>query len=145
MLFMRYRKGICVVVKYENKFLIFHRNKNWKGWELLKGGRKKGETESQALKREIKEETHNKDWKLIKKFNICIEYPWPKEFIKDHMKFHGACNKLYLIRFNNQKIKIDKREHSSYRWVTKKQALKLLTYHNLKRALRMADKYDKKK
>ena len=137
---MHYRKGIGAVVFKKNptRFLIFHRTKNWSGWELLKGGLKPDENELKALRRETKEETGLKTFKIIGKIGYKVKYKWPKNFVKDHHKFIGAENNYYLIEVFSEKIKIDKREHNKYRWVTKTQALKLLTYEDNKRALRKA-------
>ena len=137
---MRYRPGIGAVIYRKTskgpRFLIFHRIKNWEGWELLKGGIQDGETKLKALKREIKEETGLKKYEIIKKTGKIIKYKWPKQFAKDHHIYFGAEHSFYLIKAKESKIKIDKREHDSYKWVTAEEALKLLTYNNHKRILK---------
>jgi len=137
---MKYRKGIGAVIyrktKEDSVFLILHRKKNWEGWELLKGGIIDGEDELTSLKREIKEETGLKKYKIIKKTGKAIKYKWPKQFAKDHRIYFGAEHVFYLIETSISKIKIDKREHDDYKWVTGEEALKLLTYNNHKRILK---------
>ena len=136
---MRYRPGIGAVVyritDQGPRFLIFHRIKNWEGWEMLKGGIADGETEMESLEREIKEETGLKDYQIIKKTGKVIKYEWPKEFVKDQHIYFGAEHTFYLVKANDDKINIDTREHDDYKWVTKEEALKLLTYNNHKRVL----------
>ena len=54
------RKGVSAVVFRARgkvpEFLILHRIKRWKGWELLKGGRRSRENPLDTLKRELMEE-----------------------------------------------------------------------------------------
>ncbi|MDD5416443.1 MAG: NUDIX hydrolase [Candidatus Aenigmarchaeota archaeon] len=136
---IKYRKGAGAVIfrktQKELKFLIFHRVKNWHGWELLKGGLLEGESFSKGLKREIKEETNLKKYKIYPKC-FSIKYKWPKTYVKDHHKFHGAWHRFVLVEANSEKIKIDSYEHDKCKWVSKAEALKLLTHDNHKRVLR---------
>src|SRR3972149_1220080 len=80
--------------KHENgekySFLVFHRKKNWRGWEILKGGLMGDESEIQALKREIREETGAKKYKIVAKTRHTITYRWSKFYRKDHHIYHGA-------------------------------------------------------
>jgi len=133
---MRYRSGICAIIflRKEQKFLIFHRIKNWSGWEFLKGGIRAGETEEECLKRELEEETGSKKYKIIVRMPYEIKYSWTKEYVKDHHKWIGTSNRLYLIEFFDRRIKIDKEEHDGFRWV--KNPEKYLTYDNLKVAFK---------
>lgn len=137
---MKYRKGIAAIIfrntKNGIKFLIFHRTKNWDGWEFLKGGIQDGEDSLKSLKREIKEETGLKNYKIIENTGKIIKYEWPKHFAKDHHIYIGAKHEFFLVKTNTAKIKIDKREHDNYKWVDKEEALKLLTYNNHKEVLK---------
>jgi 8-oxo-dGTP pyrophosphatase MutT (NUDIX family) len=119
-----------------HKFLIFHRTKNWRGWEFLKGGLKDKETEMQALKREIREETGAKKYKIIAKTRHTVKYRWLKQYAKDHHLYHGAKGRLYIVKLFNKKVKIDRKEHDKFTWADRKETLKLLTYINLKNALK---------
>jgi 8-oxo-dGTP pyrophosphatase MutT (NUDIX family) len=135
----KFRKGVFAVVFIKNKkpeFLIFHRIKNWRGWEFLKGGIKENENEAECLKREIAEETGAKKYKIFARTRYMIRYRWPREYMKDNRKFHGAEGRLYVVQLYNKKIKIDRTEHDKYKWVDEKKALKYLTYLNLRNALK---------
>jgi 8-oxo-dGTP pyrophosphatase MutT (NUDIX family) len=135
---MKFRKYIFAVVFVKDKktkFLVFHRIKNWKGWELLKGGLKDDENEAQCLKREIVEEIGAKKYKIFK-IKYRIKYKWPRSYIKDHHKFRGADGKLYMIQLFSKKVKIDKSEHDKFKWVDKKDILKYLTYLNQRNAVK---------
>ena len=135
----KYRKYIFIVAFLRRKkpqFLILHRIKNWKGWELPKGGLKEGESESKCLKREIKEETGTKRYKIITKTKHFIKYRFSKGFLKDNHIFYGAKGYVYLVELFSKKIKIDRGEHDRFLWVNKEEALELLTHKNHKIALK---------
>jgi 8-oxo-dGTP pyrophosphatase MutT (NUDIX family) len=132
---MTYRKGVCAIVYKGNKFLIFHRIQNWTGWEFLKGGIK-NESEINCLKRELKEETGNTKYKITEA-PYRYKYKWKKSYIKDNKRFTGADVRVFLVKFiGNKKVKVDKTEHDNFKWVTKQEVFKYLTYNNQKRAFR---------
>ena len=57
---MEEKKGVSAVIYDDNGalyFLIFHRVKDWEGWEFPKGGINDGEAPEEAIIREIQEET----------------------------------------------------------------------------------------
>lgn len=135
----KYRKYVFAIIFLKNaegKFLVFHRKKNWKGWEFLKGGLIEKEDEVQTLKREIREETGNKKFRIIAKTRYFIKYKWKKNFRKDHHLFHGAEGRVFVVRLFGKKVKIDRTEHDSFRWLDSKQTLKYLTHVNLKHAFK---------
>ena len=137
---MKYRKGIGAIIFRETsegtRFLIFHRTKNWQGWELLKGGIQEGESSLNSLKREIMEETGIKDYKIIKSTIKTIKYDWPEFFAKDHKLYTGAEHEFFLVKTDQKDVIIDKNEHDNFKWVDQEEALKLLTYNNHKEVLR---------
>ena len=106
----------------------------WCGWEWLKGGCKKGETEIACLEREIKEEIGKKveDY-IIAKTNIIFSFKYERPFVHDGELWCGAKNRVYMIELNNKRIKIDTSEHSGFRWVSKADALRLITHRDQKR------------
>lgn len=135
----KYRKYVFCVVFLRRKnpqFLILHRTKNWAGWEFLKGGIKEGENDLKCLKREIKEETGIKKYKIIAKTHYFIKYRFPKGFVKDKHIFYGARGYVFLIEVFTKKVKIDKSEHDRYLWVSKDEASEILTHKNHKNALK---------
>jgi len=135
----KYRKyvfGVVFLRRKDPKFLIFHRTKNWAGWELLKGGLKEGEAELRCLKREIREETGAKKYKIIAKTRHFMKYRFPKGFVKDKHIFYGAKGYVFLIEVFSKKVKIDRNEHDKCLWVNKDEALEILTHKNHKNALK---------
>jgi 8-oxo-dGTP pyrophosphatase MutT (NUDIX family) len=139
---IRYRKYAAAIIfirtKKEPLFLILRRKQNWKGWEYVKGGLLPGESFRAGLKREIFEETGTRKFKVVAKIPKKIKYKWPKAFLKDKKRWRGAVQQVYVVEIFSKKIKLDKKEHSGYKWVSGKTALKLLTHKEPKAALRYA-------
>ena len=135
-----YRKGVLgIVINKDEKFLLLYRALHWRGWEFPKGGLSKGETEEEALYREIKEET-GLAVKIIFKLPYVITYIYPRDFIKKtKTKYKGAKQSVY-IAIANGSVKLSK-EHNRYRWVSYKEARNLLKHETQKKALDIAYQY----
>lgn len=135
-----YRKGVLgVVINKDKKFLILYRKLHWRGWEFPKGGINKGEKEDEALSREVEEET-GLHVRIICKLSYLITYHYPKDFIKKtKTEYKGAHQSVYLA-FANGRVKLSQ-EHSKFRWVSYKEACKLLKHRTQKKALDVAYQY----
>lgn len=133
----RYRKAVFIVTYTKTNsglvYLILKRKLHWKGWEFPKGGIERFEFKKGAVKRELREET-GQIANNIKKYSIRGRYEYHK-LLKDRPGFIGQSYKLYSAEIKNKKIIFDKKEHSAYRWVTYKQALKKLTWPNQRKCL----------
>ncbi len=142
----KFRKAVFVVVYSKSKdkieYLILKRKLHWKGWEFPKGGLKCFETKKMAVKRETKEET---GFKLlsIKKFNFSKKYKYDKEY-PDRKGIIGQEFQLYSAEIKNKKIKLDKEEHSNYKWLEFKEAIKKLTWKNQRKCLRIVNEWIKR-
>lgn len=138
-----FRKGIFFLTYSKNKkgieYLILKRKLHWVGWEFSKGGKEFLETDKRTIKRELKEETGLAPVKITK-FNVSGRYKYNKKF-PDREGFDGQTYKLYSVEVKKGKIIIDKREHSDYKWVDFKTALKKLTWPNQKKCLKIVDEY----
>ncbi len=142
----RYRKAVFIVTyKKENNKIIYpllKRKLHWTGWEFPKGGVKRFELKKSAVKREAFEETGQKPIK-IKKYNIKGKYKYHKP-LDDRPGFIGQTYKLFSAELKSKKIKFDKKEHSSYKWLEYRQALRLLTWPNQKKCLSIVNDYLKR-
>jgi len=137
----RYRKGVFMLV-YRNpknlEYLILKRKKHWIGWEFPKGGIEKREKISKTILREIKEETGIKI-KKMKNERDSGKYLYGKK-LSDRKDMIGQTYSLYSIEFSSGRIRLDKREHSDYKWVSFDRALKMLTWPNQRKCLRIVNK-----
>ena len=143
----KYRKAVFIITyfidkdKKKNKkpvYLVLKRKLHWKGWEFPKGGIEKNETFILAVKREIGEETGLKI-KNIKKFNLRGKYRYNKEY-KDRRGFIGQEYVLFSAEVRKNKVKLDKLEHSAYKWLPYSKAVNLLTWPNQRRGLGVVKK-----
>jgi len=139
---MKYRKGVFIVTysktKEGIKYLVLKRKLHWKGWEFPKGGLKKNEDIIKGLKREIKEETGKLPFN-IKNFHVSGKYKYEKK-LKDREGVAGQTYSLYSAEIKPSLIKIDKKEHLEYKWLSFEKALKKLIWPNQRRCLRITNK-----
>jgi len=141
--YKKYRRGIRAVIYKKDKkgflFLVLHRIKRWKGYELLKGGKFSKETYFQALKREIKEETDCRA-ESIKKLPIKDKFDYPQKHILI-FKRRGQISVCYVCELSClSKIKLVD-EHDKYYWLDFKRALRKLSYGNSKKILRYTNSF----
>lgn len=147
---LKYRKAVFILTYAETKkgieFLILKRKHHWRGWEFPKGGIEKGETQLQAAKRELHEETGRKPVGKIKKFNYSGRYKYSKA-LRDRPGYMGQTYSLYAVKVNKGtgKVHLDPLEHSGHRWVSYPEALKRLTWPDQREALRIVWKWLEKK
>jgi 8-oxo-dGTP pyrophosphatase MutT (NUDIX family) len=138
----KFRRAVFIVIYLKDKnkilYLILKRKLHWKGWEFPKGGIEPDESLISAVKREIKEETGQIPFN-IKKYNFSGRYKYPK-LLKDRPNIIGQSYTLFSAELKNKKIKLDKLEHSSYKWVSFSNALKLLTFKDKIKCLKIVNK-----
>jgi len=96
-------------------------------WRLLKGGVHDGESETEAVEREILEETGLRNIKILDKVHSY-------EFVFKNVK-HVVSS--YLVRADsNEQIKLQKTEVADCLWMTKEDALQRLYWNNEKEPLK---------
>lgn len=137
----KFRKGVFIVTyrKEKNKiyYLLLKRTLHWKGWEFPKGGIEKGETITQSILRELKEETGQKPIKITN-HKIQGKYSYKKSL--PNRIATGQTFSLYSVEIKNKLVKVDKREHNDFKWLNFNQAIKKLTWPNQRRCLRIVNK-----
>lgn len=136
----KYRKSVFIVVYRKTnkgiKYLILKRKLHWIGWEFPKGGIESEEKIESTIKRELKEETGQFPL-TIQKQNFSGKYKFKKS--SGRAEFIGQTFSLYSAEIVNEKIVLDGREHSEYRWVDFNEAYKKLTYRNQKKSLKIVN------
>ncbi len=137
----KYRHAVFVVVYSKTEkgieYLLLKRKHHWTGWEFVKGKIEKFETKRMTARRETKEETGLKILK-IKKLNIHGSYKY-KKGLKDRPGVIGQTYHLFFVEVRKGKVKIDRKEHSGYKWLAFNEAVKKLTWNNQKRCLKIVN------
>ena len=102
-------------------------------WDLPKGHIERGETETEAAMREVREETGLKNIKILNNFKETIKY-----FFKKENKTIFKTVVFYLAETTEKKVQIS-REHIGYKWLLYDNALNTLTFDNAKGVLKKAN------
>jgi len=98
-----------------------------------------GENLTSSVKRELEEET-GQITSNIKKFKEEGKYRYDKEY-PDRKGIIGQTYTLFSAELKSKKIKLDKKEHSDYKWLSFKKAEKILTWKNQKECLRIVNNF----
>lgn len=102
-------------------------------WGFAKGWIEQGESEEQAARREIEEETGLKDVKIIPRFKF--EQKWMFKFNNELIKKQAV---FFLAQVPNKaEVKISE-EHEDFKWASYSDALKLCRIKNNKEMLTQA-------
>ena len=104
-------------------------------WDFPKGAVEKGETEQEAAKREIREETGLKVEAFIANFRKKIEYRYRRSEGLSHKQVI-----FFLARAEKDDVKISF-EHSGFEWLTYEQSTRRLTFENARNVLRDANDF----
>jgi 8-oxo-dGTP pyrophosphatase MutT (NUDIX family) len=138
---MKFRKAVFIVVYSKHnsrtRYLILKRKLHWKGWEFPKGGVKLAETKRMAVRRETKEETGLKILG-IKKFNFAGKYKYDKKY-SDRRRFIGQTFYLYAVETRGKDARLDKLEHSDFKWMDFNEAMKRLTWEDQRKSLNIVN------
>ena len=137
----KFRKAVFIVVYSKHnsriRYLILKRKLHWKGWEFPKGGVKLAETKRMAVKREMKEETGLKILNM-KKFNFSGKYKYDKKY-PNRGRFTGQTFYLYAVKTRGKDARLDKLEHSDFKWVDFNEAMKKITWENQRKSLNIVN------
>ncbi|HOK35229.1 MAG TPA: bis(5'-nucleosyl)-tetraphosphatase [Candidatus Pacearchaeota archaeon] len=110
-------------------------------WDFAKGHIEKGESEKEAAKREIEEETGIKDVNFISGFREKITYFFRKSY--ENQKNPPLIFKevvFYLGETREKEVKISE-EHIGYQWLPYEKAIKKVTFKNAKEILKKANEF----
>lgn len=101
-------------------------------WDFPKGHLEKGESEKEAAKREIEEETGLKEIEFIDGFQETIKYffKWKKKNVLKFVTF-------FLAKTKTKKVQISP-EHIGYEFLPYEKAKERLTFENAKEILKKA-------
>jgi bis(5'-nucleosidyl)-tetraphosphatase len=124
-------------------FLLLHYESGH--WDFTKGHVEKEESETEALKREIQEETSIQNIKILPGFKKRVKYFYKAKGgeLEERRKEGRPENVIkqvvyYLAETPEKEVKISF-EHTGFQWLSYGEALKRITYKNSKEVLRKAD------
>ena len=133
---MKHERSVGAIVFRKEKepiYLLLHYEA--KHWDFPKGHIEANETDLEALKREVEEETGIKDIEVVRDFKEKIHYYYKlkKELISKDVVF-------YLAKTKTAQIKLSF-EHIGSKWLPYKKAIEQLTFKNAKEILKQANKF----
>jgi bis(5'-nucleosidyl)-tetraphosphatase len=121
----------------QRKYLILKRKLHWRGYEFPKGGIEDGETELDAVKREVFEET-GLEIKKITNHKKIGKYDYSRK-LPDRKDISGQAYSLYSVEVGEGDVIFDSHEHSGYMWESYLNALKILSKPNQKECLKLVE------
>ena len=112
-----YRKNVVgFIFNNQNQVLIVNKAGD-DYWGLPQGGIDGGESDDDAILREMKEETNIDSIDILGKFEDIYKYKWPKGYTRSGYK--GQRQTLYVLKFNGEddEIKLSPWELKDWKWV----------------------------
>ena len=128
-----YRQNVAaIIINKDKKILMCEHIWIDDAWQLPQGGIEDGETNQEAILRELSEEIGTDKLKVISEMPTKIKYQFPF-YLKNKYKFNGQEQTYFLlyysgdnsdIRFDNQ----EKPEFKSFEWVNIDEPPKRVVY-----------------
>jgi len=127
----------------ETYYLLLHYKPGH--WDFPKGHIEKGESEEEAARREVEEETGIKDIRIFEGFREWIKYFFRRTYGLKKEEKKNAPWVFKMVSFclaetKTKEIKISF-EHIGYKWLPYDEALKQLTFKKAKEVLEKANDY----
>lgn len=111
--------GIKAVIVNNGKALVLKDEGRYPGFDLPGGKIDKGEGIETALKRELYEELGLKKFTIGELINVFERFDYNQKGI-------GLMLVAFRVKAKLTKIKLDKKEHSGFSWISKKEFTKLV-------------------
>lgn len=98
-----YRPNVAAIIlssEYPKKceFMLSRRNGMKRGWQFPQGGIDEGESNIEALMRELKEEIGTNDVEILAEYPKWITYDFPKTTKSKLYPFRGQTQKYFLVK-----------------------------------------------
>lgn len=121
-----FRAGVAIIIFNRHRKLFWAKRIGQNAWQFPQGGLQEGETATEAMYRELKEETgmNPEDVEIITESRSWLFYSLPKHLIRHHSKplCIGQKQKWFLLKFigNDESINfdaMDRPEFDGWAWV----------------------------
>lgn len=129
------RRAVAAIIKNQEKYLLIHKILNSDNavalqdgnvWDFLKGGVENGESNREALRREISEEISLKDFRVIGEVEEHLWFEFPKAA---NQKYENQETVFYVVEVNDlTQVVPDGIEIDKFIVLSKEQVLEKLTY-----------------
>jgi putative (di)nucleoside polyphosphate hydrolase len=129
----QYRNNVAAIIINKEKKVLMCEHIWIKGaWQFPQGGIEKGESEEEALLRELEEEIGTKKLVILDKMDKKLKYEFPY-YLKAKYDFSGQIQRYFLVYYygDNSDIRFDnqeKPEFRSYEWVDLEEPPKRVIY-----------------
>ncbi|UCZ55108.1 NUDIX hydrolase [Bacillus shivajii] len=137
------RKAVGAIVFQKNKFLLVHKTKvntlegkrTVKGeWDFVKGGVEKSDKDlSDAIVRELHEETGSTKYEIVKVFDEKISFDFPKD-VKVKIGYDKQETTMFLVEFFGDVHALIPNDHeiSDVTLIEKNKVVDILTHQDTK-------------
>jgi len=129
---LTFRPSVYAIIIENNQVLL---SRQWDGYDFPGGGVELGETSTDALKREVKEETDlgKNDLILKDQFRVTDKF----FFFREKKRIFKIVI-FYLAQSRKREVAVSM-EHNGYGWFTYKEAMKIVKFQNLRNIIKKAN------
>ena len=143
-----FRENVAaIIINKDKKVLMCEHFWIDNAWQLPQGGKEEGESQENALLRELEEELGTNKFTIIDTMKEDLVYKFPF-YLKDKYQFDGQQQRFFLVFFygNDSEIRFDnqeKPEFKSFQWVNIDEPPKKVIYFKKLSYLRAIEYFEK--
>lgn len=120
-----YRHNVAaVVINHDKQVFIGKRNVSQDHWQFPQGGVNEGESEQDAILRELQEELGSNKFSLLYKSKHLYRFEWPKSQLRNDGLI-GQEQRYFLVLYygKDNEIKLEERALLGFEWIPPEKVL----------------------